>query len=61
MCENGHFPHPQQNAIFNHCVIPIMMTLYGPLIHLWEGSIYGESYLRHAKPKITNILVKIGI
>ena len=35
--------------------LPDTMTIYGPLVNLWEGSNQGEGYLRYAKPMIVNI------
>ena len=35
--------------------IPECMRNYGPSINYWEGSLRGEGYLRHVKPKLTNV------
>ena len=41
--------------------LPYAVTLFGPLANSWEGSNCDEGYLRHVKPRISDLYIKIGI
>ena len=41
--------------------LPYDVTLFGPLANSWEGSNCDEGYLRHVKPRISDLYIKIGI